>query len=159
MFCGDTPQNMLGSAQVIADLRQELGTLQTLQDDQARRLDSLATENAELQEKVKEANLERSLWEREAKKASPFLTSLRKALVKSEAALKLAQESQDRKIKLAFKHSDDHAQKVTKLEEEVVTLTKSLADRDHAYAELHAVATKHFEQLQESTRLLLDGDL
>ncbi|KAE8951125.1 hypothetical protein PR001_g33861, partial [Phytophthora rubi] len=120
--------------------------------------DSLATENAELQEKVKEANLERSLWEREAKKASPFLTSLRKALVKSEAALKLAQESQDRKIKLAFKHSDDHAQKVTKLEEEVVTLTKALADRDHAYAELHAVVTKHVEQLQESTRLLLDGD-
>ncbi|KAE8981705.1 hypothetical protein PR002_g23745 [Phytophthora rubi] len=148
----------LGSAQVIADLRQELGILQTLQGDQARRLDWLATENADLQEKVKEANLERSLWEREAKKASPFLTSLRKALAKSEAALKLAQESQDRKIKSAFKHSADHAQKVKKLEEEVVTLTKALADRDHAYAELHAVATKHFEQLQESTRLLLDGD-
>ncbi|KAE8879221.1 hypothetical protein PF007_g25094 [Phytophthora fragariae] len=45
-----TPQ---GSAQVIADLRQELGILQTLQGDQARRLDSLATENAELKEKVK----------------------------------------------------------------------------------------------------------
>ncbi|KAE8987706.1 hypothetical protein PR001_g22246 [Phytophthora rubi] len=150
--------SLLGSAQVIADLRQELDTLQTLQGDQARRLDSLATENAELQEKVKEANLERSLWEREAKKASPFLTSLRKALAKSEAALKLAQESQDRKIKSAFKHSDDHAHKVKKLEEEVVTLTKALADRDHAYAELHAVATKHFEQLQESTRLLLEGD-
>ncbi|KAE9006143.1 hypothetical protein PR002_g16563 [Phytophthora rubi] len=148
----------LGSAQVIVDLRQELGTLQTLQGDQARRLDSLATENAELQEKVKEANLERSLWEREAKKASPFLTSLRKALAKSEAALKLAQESQDRKIKSAFKHSADHAQKVKKLEEEVVTLTKALADRDHAFAELHAVSTKHFEQLQESARLLLDGD-
>ncbi|KAE9264357.1 hypothetical protein PR003_g32829, partial [Phytophthora rubi] len=112
----------LGSAQVIADLRQELGTLQTIQGDQARRLDSLATENAELREKVKEANLERSLWEREAKKASPFLTSLRKALAKSEASLKLAQESQDRKIKSAFKHSDDHAKKVERLEEEVVTL-------------------------------------
>ncbi|KAE9197560.1 hypothetical protein PF002_g22711 [Phytophthora fragariae] len=148
----------LGSAQVIADLRQELGTLQTIQGDQARRLDSLATENAELREKVTEANLERSLWEREAKKASPFLTSLRKALAKSEASLKLAQESQDRKIKSAFKHSDDHAKKVERLEEEVVTLTKALADRDHAYAELHAVATKHFEQLQESTRLLLGGD-
>ncbi|KAE8959120.1 hypothetical protein PR001_g30833, partial [Phytophthora rubi] len=126
----------LGSAQVIADLRQELGTLQTIQ----------------------EANLERSLWEREAKKASPFLTSLRKALAKSEASLKLAQESQDRKIKSAFKHSDDHAKKVERLEEEVVTLTKALADRDYVYAELHAVATKHFEQLQESTRLLLGGD-
>ncbi|KAE8991291.1 hypothetical protein PR002_g20899 [Phytophthora rubi] len=148
----------LGSAQVIADLRQELGILQTLQGDQARRLDSLATENAELQEKVKEANLERSLWEREAKKASPFLTSLRKALAKSEAALKLVQEKQDRKIKSAFKHSADYVQKVKKLEEEVVTLTQALADRDHAYAELHAVSSKHFEQLQESTSLLLTGD-
>ncbi|KAE8989253.1 hypothetical protein PF005_g20007 [Phytophthora fragariae] len=148
----------LGSAQVIADLRQELGILQTLQGDQARRLDSLATENTELQEKVKEANLERSLWEREAKKASPFLTSLRKALAKSEAALKLVQEKQDRKIESVFKHSADYAQKVKKLEEKVVTLTKALADRDHAYAELHAVSSKHFEQLQESTSLLLTGD-
>ncbi|KAE9171356.1 hypothetical protein PF005_g27177 [Phytophthora fragariae] len=126
----------LGSAQVIADLRQE--------------------HNA--QEKVKEANLERSLWEREAKKASPFLTSLRKALAKSEAALKLVQERQDRKIKSAFKHSADYVQKVKKLEEEVVTLTQALADRDHAYAELHAVSSKPFEQLQESTSLLLTGD-
>ncbi|KAE9170496.1 hypothetical protein PF004_g27859 [Phytophthora fragariae] len=130
--------------------------LQTLQGNQARRLDSLATENA--QEKVKEANLERSLWEREAKKASPFLTSLRKALAKSEAALKLVQERQDRKIKSAFKHSADYVQKVKKLEEEVVTLTQALADRDHAYAELHAVSSKPFEQLQESTSLLLTGD-
>ncbi|KAE8965178.1 hypothetical protein PF011_g28399 [Phytophthora fragariae] len=148
----------LGSAQVIADLRQELGILQTLQGDQARRLDSLATENVELQEKVKEANLERSLWEREAKKASPFLTSFRKALAKSEAALKLVQEKQDRKIKSAFKHSADYVQKVKKLEEEVVTLTQALADRDRAYAELHAVSSEHFEQLQESTSLLLTGD-
>ncbi|KAE8998044.1 hypothetical protein PR002_g18858 [Phytophthora rubi] len=147
----------LGSAQVIADLRQELGVLQTLQGDQARRLDSLASENAELQDKVKEAELEHSLWEREAKKASPFLTSLRKALAKSDAALKLAQEKQVRKVTSAFKHSADHALQIKRLEEEVVTLTKVLADRDHAYAELHAVSTKHFEQLQESTSLLLDG--
>ncbi|KAE9279046.1 hypothetical protein PR003_g28343, partial [Phytophthora rubi] len=147
----------LGSAQVIADLRQELGVLQTLQGDQARRLDSLASENAELQDKVKEAELERSLWEREAKKASPFLTSLRKALAKSEAAVKLAQEKQVQKIKSAFKHSADHALQIKRLEEEVVTLTKALADRDYAYAELHAVSAKHFEQLQESTSLLLDG--
>ncbi|KAE8983798.1 hypothetical protein PR002_g23145 [Phytophthora rubi] len=137
----------LGSAQVIADLRQELGILQTLQGDQARRLDSLATENTELQEKVKEANLERSLWEREAKKASPFLTSLRKALAKSEAALKLVQEKQDRKI-----------EKSRSWRRRLVTLTKALADRDHAYAELPAVSSKHFEQLQESTSLLLTGD-
>ncbi|KAE8959917.1 hypothetical protein PR003_g30656 [Phytophthora rubi] len=147
----------LGSAQVIADLRQELGVLQTLQGDQARRLDSLASENAELRENVEEAELERSLWEREAKKASSFLTSPRKALAKSEAALKLVREKQDRKIKSAFKHSADHALQIKRLEEEVVTLTKALADRDHAYAELHAVSTKHFEQLQESTSLLLDG--
>ncbi|KAE9041051.1 hypothetical protein PR001_g6800, partial [Phytophthora rubi] len=147
----------LGSAQVIADLRQERGVLQTLQGDQARRLDSLASENAELQDKVKEAELERSLWEREAKKASPFLTSLRKALAKSEAALKLAQEKQVQKINSAFKHSADHALQIKRLEEEVVTPTKALADRDYAYAELHAVSAKHFEQLQESTFLLLDG--
>ncbi|KAE9245967.1 hypothetical protein PF002_g6967 [Phytophthora fragariae] len=122
----------LGSAQVIADLRQELGILQTLQGDQAPD------------------------WT--PKKASPFLTSLRKALAKSEAALKLVQEKQDRKIKSAFKHSADYVQKVKKLEEEVVTLTQALADRDHAYAELHAVSSKHFEQLQESTSLLLTGD-
>ncbi|KAE9354695.1 hypothetical protein PR003_g3230 [Phytophthora rubi] len=128
-----------------------------LQGDQARQLDSLASENAELQEKVKEAELERSLWEREAKKASPFLTSVRKALAKSEAALKLAQEKQVQKVKSAFKHSADHALQIKRQEEEVVTLTKALADRDHAYAELHAVSTKHFEQLQESTSLLLDG--
>ncbi|KAE8982376.1 hypothetical protein PR001_g23747 [Phytophthora rubi] len=109
----------LSSAHVVADLRQELGVLQTLQGDQARRLDSLASENAELQEKVKEAELERSLWEREAKKASPFLTSLRKALAKSEAALKLAQEKQIRKVKSAFKHSADHA---------VIWLAKILRD-------------------------------
>ncbi|KAE8997661.1 hypothetical protein PR001_g19527 [Phytophthora rubi] len=148
----------LGSAQVHADLRQELGVVQTLNGDQARRLDSLATENAKLQDKLKETELERSLWEREAKKASPFLTSLRKALAKSEAALKLMQEKQDRKIKSAFKFSADHVHTVKRLDEEVVMLTKALADRDHAYAELHAVSTKHFEQLQESNSLLLtDG--
>ncbi|KAE8959834.1 hypothetical protein PR001_g30581, partial [Phytophthora rubi] len=92
-----------------------------------------------------------------AKKASPFLTSLRKALAKSEAALKLAQEKQIRKVKSAFKHSADHALQIKRVEEEVVTLTKALADRDHAYAELHAVSTKHFEQLQESSSFLLDG--
>ncbi|KAE8975616.1 hypothetical protein PF005_g25977 [Phytophthora fragariae] len=122
----------LGSVQVIADLRQGLGVLQTLQGDQARRLDSLASENAELRENVEEAELERSLWEREAKKASSFLTSPRKALAKSEAALKLVREKQDRKIKSAFKHSADHALQIKRLEEEVVTLTKALADRDHA---------------------------
>ncbi|KAE8978436.1 hypothetical protein PR003_g23106 [Phytophthora rubi] len=145
------------SAQVVADLQQELGTVQTLNRDLNRRLDSLADENASLQDKLREVELERSLCEREAKKASPFFTSLRKALAKSEAALKLVQEEQDQKIKSTFKHSADYVQKVKKLEEEVVTLTKALADRDHAYAELHAVSSKHFEQLQESTSLLLTG--
>ncbi|KAG6623486.1 uncharacterized protein IUM83_02255 [Phytophthora cinnamomi] len=146
------------SANDVAALRVELSTAESVNTHLSRRLDSLAVENAELRDKLEVAERERALWEGEAKKLAPFMTSLRKSLAATEASLKTAREDQSKKVAAAFAHAEAFRAQVRERDAEIARLINAISARDAEYATLQGVATKHFEQLTESARLLSSGD-
>ncbi|KAG6591088.1 uncharacterized protein IUM83_11295 [Phytophthora cinnamomi] len=151
-------QPMPSSSNDVAALRVELSTAESVNTNLSRRLDSLAVENAELWDKLDVAERERALWEREAKKLSPFMTSLRKSLAATEASLKTAREVQSKKVAAAFAHAEAFRAQVRERDAEIARLVNAISARDAEYAALQGVAAKHFEQLTESARLLSSGD-
>ncbi|EGZ05445.1 hypothetical protein PHYSODRAFT_430552, partial [Phytophthora sojae] len=142
----------------VAALRVELESAWTINADLTRRLDSQAAVKADLEERLKTVEEERDRWKAESKKSSPLLTSFRKAMAESEASLKSARKSQDDKVKSALAHAKDLGRQLRERDSEIERLTQLLSARDAEYAVLQGISTKHFEQLQESARLLISGD-
>ncbi|EGZ07829.1 hypothetical protein PHYSODRAFT_339729 [Phytophthora sojae] len=124
-------------------------------------LDSLAAlihAQSDLEERLKTVEEERDRWKAESKKSSPLLTSFRKVMAESEASLKSASKFQDDKVKSALAHAKDLGRQLRERNSEIERLTQLLSARDAEYAVLQGISTKHFEQLQESARLLISGD-
>ncbi|EGZ11062.1 hypothetical protein PHYSODRAFT_521221, partial [Phytophthora sojae] len=142
----------------VAALRVELESARTINADLTRRLDSQAAVKADLEERLKTVEEERDRWKAESKKSSPLLTSFRKAMAESEASLKWARKSQDDKVKSALAHAKDLGKQLRERDSEIERLAQLLSARDAEYAVLQGISTKHFEQLQESARLLISGD-
>ncbi|EGZ29319.1 hypothetical protein PHYSODRAFT_322855 [Phytophthora sojae] len=117
-----------------------------------------AAVKAGLEERLKTVEEERDRWKAESKKSSPLLTSFRKAMAESEASLKSARKSQDDKVKSALAHAKDLGKQLRERDSEIERLTQLLSARHAEYAVLQGISTKHFEQLQESARLLISGD-
>ncbi|KAG6622016.1 uncharacterized protein IUM83_07433 [Phytophthora cinnamomi] len=146
------------SSNDVAALRVELSTAESVNTHLSRRLDSLAVENAKLRDKMEVAERERALWEREAKKLAPFMTSLRKSLAAREAFLTTAREDQSKKVAAGFAHAEAFRAQVRERDAAIARLVNAISARDAEYAALQRVAAKHFEQLTESARLLSSRD-
>ncbi|GMG17010.1 unnamed protein product [Phytophthora fragariaefolia] len=92
-----------------------------------------------------------------SKQSTAFTASLRKSVAELEAQAAVARSQADAQVAAAFRHADGFKRQVQDRDQEIAALRVSIADRDRAYADLQGVASKHFAQLQESTRLFDDG--
>ncbi|GMF51767.1 unnamed protein product [Phytophthora fragariaefolia] len=92
-----------------------------------------------------------------SKQPTAFITSLLNSVAVLEAQAAVARSQSDAKVAAAFRHADDFKRQVQDRDQEITALRSSIADRDCAYAELQGLATKHFAQLQESARPLVDA--
>ncbi|KAG2802318.1 hypothetical protein PC119_g25245 [Phytophthora cactorum] len=115
-----------------------------------RRLDSLTIKNADFRTRLKvDENLEA-----DAKHSANLVASLRKVIALSEAQLAEAVDIERSKVDSALAQAQLHLQQVQDRIAEIKSLHQTIADKDAAYVTLQGVAAKHFEQLQESVRLL-----
>ncbi|KAG2794518.1 hypothetical protein PC129_g22623 [Phytophthora cactorum] len=92
--------------------------------------------------------------EADAKHSANLVASLRKVIALSEAQLAEAVDIERSKVDSALAQAQLHLQQVQDRIAEIKSLHQTIADKDAAYVTLQGVAAKHFEQLQESVRLL-----
>ncbi|KAG3134065.1 hypothetical protein PI126_g18872 [Phytophthora idaei] len=82
------------------------------------------------------------------------MASLRKVIALSEAQIAEAVDIERSKVDSALAQARLHLQQVQDCIAEIKTLHQTIADKDVAYVTLQGVAAKHFEQLQESKRII-----
>ncbi|KAG3235704.1 hypothetical protein PI124_g19269 [Phytophthora idaei] len=141
-------------SQSLAELRAHLITAQSENAALTRRLDTLAIENADLGTRLKIAENQVTVLEANAKHSANHVASLRKVIALSEAKLAKALEIEKSKVDSTLAQARLHHQQVQDCIAEIKTLHQTILDKDAAYVTLQGVAAKHFEQLQESARLL-----
>ncbi|KAF1786534.1 hypothetical protein GQ600_25830 [Phytophthora cactorum] len=112
-------------------MKADLHTTESENTALTRRLDTLATENAGLVTRLKVAE--------------------KQIIALSEANFAKAVEIEKGKVTSALAQARPHNQQVLDCDAEIKTLHKPVADRD---VTLQGFTAKHFEQLQESARLL-----
>ncbi|GMF47822.1 unnamed protein product [Phytophthora fragariaefolia] len=147
------------SSAVITDMRSELQVAQQINSSLTRRLDTQSAELADLRSQLNIMTLERDRLLDLSKQSTAFTASLRKSVAELEAQAAVARSQADAHVATAFRHVDGFKRQVQDRDQEIAALRVPIADRDCAYADLQGVASKHFVQLQESARLLVDGGI
>ncbi|GMG18041.1 unnamed protein product [Phytophthora fragariaefolia] len=145
------------SSAVIADMRSELQVAQQINSALTRQHDTQSAELADLRSQLNIMTLERDRLLDVSKQSTAFTASLRKSVAELEAQAAIARSQANAQVAAAFRHADGFKRQVQDRDQEIAALRVSIADPDRAYADLQGVASKHFAQLQESARLLVDG--
>ncbi|POM66387.1 Hypothetical protein PHPALM_17757 [Phytophthora palmivora] len=137
------------SSAELTQLRVDLYSAEASNASFQKRLGTALDQIAQLKLQLETSERECHLWTRETDKSVCLITSLRKALTAPGAEIKQAWTAQSAEVTAT--RSALHAVALTGKDrnEEIMTLSKSVVERDDTYKLLQGVLAKHFQQLQE----------